>query len=328
MMNNKSKIGASEFGALWVTYHKKTMILRFLEHFIHTSDNKKAKQLLTGLHGKLNSKVEEMKELIQKEGTVVPAAFSSEDINLDAPALFSEGFDIMFSRILKEISLGMYTLHIILSHRKDLLKLYKELSDLSQIYFAQFTEFLLEEGILQKPITVNLPKSTSFVTDKSYFKGSHLLGGKRQLNVVEFGFLYHGIETNVIGMKLMEGFSQCAKDEEVKKYFLKGKELSKEMISETEKILLQNDIQPNIPSGGTTTNSSVAPFSDKLMMYCAYLLSNFSIGGEGFGTGFSMRRDLNLKFGIFGKDTYEYMREGVSIMISNGWLEEPPKMDV
>ncbi len=327
-MDNKSKIGASEYGALWVTYHKKTMILRILEHFIETSDNKKAKQLLTGLHEKLHSKVEEIKEIIQNEGTVVPIAFTSEDVNLDAPALFSEGFEIMFSRILKEISLGMYTLHTILSYRKDIIKLYKELSDLSQAYFAQFTNFLLEEGILQKPITVNLPKSNSFVTEKSYIKGSNLFGEKRPLTVVEFGILYHGIETNVIGMKLMDGFSQCAKDEDVKKYFLKGKGLSKEMIKETEEILLQNDIQPKIPSGGTTTNSNVAPFSDKLMMYCTYLLSNFSIGGEGFGTGFSMRKDLNLKFGIYGKDTYEYMREGVSLMISKGWMEEPPKMDV
>jgi hypothetical protein len=64
------------------------------------------------------------------------------------------------------------------------------------------------------------------------------------------------------------------------------------------------------------------------MMYCTYLLSNFSIGGHGFGAGFSLRNDLNLKFGIFGKDTYEFMREGVKIMISNGLLEVPPRMDI
>lgn len=173
-----------------------------------------------------------------------------------------------------------------------------------------------------------MPSSSSFITDKNYLKGTNLFGEKRQINVVEFGFLYHAIETNVIGMNLMEGFSQCAKDEEVKNYFIRGKELSKSVISETEKILLENDIQPPIPSGGSTTNSEVAPFSEKLMMYCAHLLCNFSIGASGFGTGFSLRRDLNVKFGVFGKDTYEYMREGISIMISKGWLEESPKMDV
>ena len=73
-------------------------------------------------------------------------------------------------------------------------------------------------------------------------------------------------------------------------------------------------------------NSKEAPFSEKLMMYAVYLLSNFGIGGQSFGAAFSMRHDLNFKSAIFAKDVYEYAREGVKIMISNGWMEEPPQM--
>ncbi|HZH60899.1 MAG TPA: hypothetical protein VEY70_15275 [Metabacillus sp.] len=105
-------------------------------------------------------------------------AFTSEDIHLDAPPLFIGGFDILFSRILKEISLGMYTLHVILSTREDIIKLYKELTDLSQTYYALFTEYLLEKGNLPQPITTTLPKASSFITNKNYLKGTNLFGEK------------------------------------------------------------------------------------------------------------------------------------------------------
>src|SRR5699024_7819176 len=115
-------------------------------------------------------------------------------------------------------------------------------------------------------------------TDKKYMKGTNLLGHKRALNTVEFGYLYQAIEVNITGMQLMAGFAQCAQNEEVKKYFTKGKELSKEIINETGEILLQDNIQPPATSGGTITNSVTAPFSDKLMMYSTYLLCNVTLG--------------------------------------------------
>lgn len=327
-MTTKDKLSSSELSALWITYHKKTMILRILEHFIQTTEDRKAKKLMTELWEKLHPKVKEIKTIFEKEGAAVPVGFTNEDVNLRATRLYGNGFDIMFSRILKELSMGMYTLHMTMSYRKDIIQFYEELTSLTQTYYNHFTQYLLKEDLLPHPTYINMPKEGNFVNDKNYLKGSNLFGDKRQLNIIEFGLLYHGFETNITGIQLITGFAQCAKDPDVKKYFIKGKELSKEILSETEKLLLQDDIQPPATPGGTITSSTEAPFSEKLMMYCIYLLCNFSIGGHGFGAGFSLRRDLNLKLGIFGKDTFEFMLEGVSIMISKGWLEEPPKMDV
>lgn len=321
-------MSSAELGALWTTYNKKTMIMRILEYFIAKSDDQKAKDLMSGLWKQLDVKVKEIKTMLHNEGAVPPVAFTMEDVNLEAPRLYDNGFDIMFCRILKEISMGMYVLHMTISYREDIVKLYKQLTEITQFYYNQFTQYLLEEGLLPRPTFVNMPKSVDDLDDKSYLKGSNLLRSKRDLNVVEFGLLYHAVETNITGMQLMTGFAQCSKDKEIKKYFIKGKELSKEILNETVDILLQSDIQPPATPGGTITSSKEAPFSEKLMLYCTYLLCSFSIGGNGFGAGLSLRNDLNVKFGIFGKDTYEFMREGVKIMISNGMMEEPPRMDI
>lgn len=73
------------------------------------------------------------------------------------------------------------------------------------------------------------------------------------------------------------------------------------------------------------TTSTVAPFSDKIMMYCISLFCSFSLGGNSLGTAFSLRNDLPVKFSIVMKDVFEYAHEGAKLMIKYGWMEEPPQ---
>lgn len=327
-MPNTIKMSSSEIGALWMTYHKKTMILRILEYFIEKSDDKKAKGLMTGLRESLHQKVVEIKKMFENEGAALPIGFTEEDLHLEAPKLWDNGFDIMFCRALKEISMGMYVLHMTISYREDTIKLYKQLTELTQTYYDHFTQYLLERNLLSRPNFTNMPKSADYIHSKDYMKGTNLLGHKRSINTVEYGILYHIIETNITGMQLMKGFAQCSKDEDAQKYFLKGQNLSKDILIKTGEILQENNIQPPATPGGTVTNSTAAPFSDKLMMFCTYLLGGFSIGSSGFSSAFNLRNDVAAKSAVFAKDIYAYTMEGAKLMIEKGWFEEPPKMDL
>ncbi|WP_235606180.1 DUF3231 family protein [Priestia endophytica] len=92
--------------------------------------------------------------------------FTAEDVYKEAPKLYDNGFDIMFVRLIKEISIGIHTLN--LSYRKDLREIFRELSIVTQKYFDFCTEYLIERGIIQKSPFVNLIKSVEFVKDASY----------------------------------------------------------------------------------------------------------------------------------------------------------------
>jgi hypothetical protein len=74
-MTNKVNMSSVELGALWTTYHKKTMIMRILESFIEKSDDQKAKDLMSGLWEQLDGKVIEIKTMLQNEGAAIPNAF-------------------------------------------------------------------------------------------------------------------------------------------------------------------------------------------------------------------------------------------------------------
>ncbi|KKI92900.1 hypothetical protein WQ54_06895 [Bacillus sp. SA1-12] len=320
-------ISASEVGTLWLTYEEKTLIMRMLEYFIEKTDDQQAKNILGGLWQELNFFVLQIEQLFEDQGIVKPVGFTSEDVNLEAPKLYDNGFDIMFVRILKEVSMGMYTINMNMAYNDKVMQIFEGLTTVTQKIYKLATLYLLERGILTLPPKVTMPKTTEFIKSKAYMKGFKFVGDKRALNDIELGFLHHGIETNNIGMQLITGFAQCAEHKEVKQYFQKGKELAKKQIKIMEDILLESDVQFSATSGSTVTTSTIAPFSDRLMMHCIYLLNGFGIVGSSFGTFFCLRNDISLKLTLLAKDIYFYGQDGVKIKIKHGWFEEPPQME-
>ncbi|TDK59519.1 DUF3231 family protein [Bacillus salipaludis] len=323
----KEPLSSSELGTLWLTYQEKTMILRIFEYFLKKSDDQEAKNIMGMLWQELDYYVELIKGIFEREGAVVPKGFTKEDVNLDAPNLYDHGFDIMFLRILKEISMGMYTINMNMAYRIDVMTIYEGLTNVTHKCYKLATVYLLKKGILTPPPIITMPKRTEFIESKRYMNGYKPFSEKRPLNAIELGFLHHGIETNNIGMQLITGFAQSAKNKEVRQYFEKGKELAKRQIKTFQDLLLENDIQFSTGSGCTVTNSTVAPFSDKLMMFCIDLLNGFCIVGESFGTFFTLRNDISLKTALLAKDVYFYGQEGLEIMFKHGWYEEPPQTE-
>ena len=125
----------------------------------------------------------------------------------------------------------------------------------------------------------------------------------------------------------MKGFAQVAKESEVKKHFIEGKELAKKIISKLSDILLESDIQPSSTWGGRATDSTTTPFSDKFMMYITSLITNTAISYNALGTTFSLRSDLHAKLLLISKDVFGYAKKGGKIMIEHKWMEEPPQME-
>lgn len=326
MMKQKQALSSSELGTLWMTYQEKTMIQRMLEYFIEQADDNQAKEIMQNTHMKIINYIEDIKAIFKNEGAVIPVGFTEQDVNTGVPKLYDNMFDIMFLRLLQAISMGLHTLHLNMSYRKDIVLLYKELTEFTQSGYDECVDYLQEKDVLPRPPAVTMPKSVKFVEGTNYMSGFNLFSEKRALNTVEVAHLYHAIESNIIGMQLITGFAQVANEPEVKKYFIKGKELAKKIVTDNTQLFLQSDIQPPSTWGANATDSKVAPFSDKLMMYCTSMFCSFGLGSSALGTAFSLRSDLPLKMVNEAKDILTYGREGGKLMAKNGWLEEPPQM--
>lgn len=207
------------------------------------------------------------------------------------------------------------------------MQIYEGLTSVTQKIYKLSTLYLLERGILTLPPKVTMPKTNEFIENKRYMQGFNPFNKKRSLNDIELGILHHGIETNNIGLQLITGFAQSAKNKDVKQYFVKGMEVCKKQIKVFEDILLESNVQFSATSGSTVTTSTIAPFSDRLMLHCIHLLNGFGLVGGSFGTFFSLRNDISMKLALLAKDVYFYGQEGIEIKIKHGWFEEPPQME-
>lgn len=325
-MTQKHALSSSELGTLWMTYQQKTMTQRFLEYFIEQADDNRAKKIMQGYHMKIIKYIGDIKNILKNDGAVVPVGYTEQDVNTGVPKLYDNMFDIMFLLLLTEISMGLHTLHLNMAYRKDVVLLYKDLTAFAQSGYDECVDYLQERDVLARPPAVTMPKTVEFADGTNYMSGFNLFSEKRALNAVEVAHLYHSIESNIIGMQLITGFAQVANEPEVKKYFVKGKELAKKIVTDNTQLFLQSDIQPPSTWGANATDSKVAPFSDKLMLYCTSLFCSFGSGSSALGTAFSLRSDLPLKMISQAKDIITYGRDGGKIMAKNGWLEEPPQM--
>jgi hypothetical protein len=324
---SETAMASSELGTLWMTYEIKSLMDKMIENMVIESKDSKAKKILED-HIKENKKLlDEIKGIFNKEKAVVPIAFGEYDVFNDAPALFDDIFHIMFLRIMMKINLGFNAVHLGMSYRNDIRKFYESTFKNAQDTYGICTDYLTKQGVLSKPPYVTMPKEVEFIEETKYMSGIQMFRNKRSLNSLEVAYLYQAIEVNVFGMQLMTGFAQVAKESEIKNYFVKGKELAKEIVSGFSKVFLDSDIQPPTTWAGKATDSVIPPFSDKIMMYCTNIMSSYAVGNNALGMSFSMRSDLPLKLAFIAKDALDYAREGGKLMIKHKWLEEPPQME-
>jgi hypothetical protein len=93
--------------------------------------------------------IEDIKTILKNEGAAIPVGYTEKDVNVGVPKLYDKMFDIMFLRLLKEISMGLHTLHLTMSYRKDMISLYKELTAFTQSGYDKCVDYLQEKTCFQ-----------------------------------------------------------------------------------------------------------------------------------------------------------------------------------
>ncbi|OPH54823.1 hypothetical protein BC351_30740 [Paenibacillus ferrarius] len=327
MNSDHIPLTSTEIGNLWMTYQEKTMLARFLEYFLEHVDNRDIEKILKKTYDFTERTIETLKNIFEQEGAVLPLGFTANDVNKGVPKLFDYLYEPMFLQMMGKIETSLFALYSTMSYRQDIRKLYKTLTANAQDIFDHCTQFLLDKGVLVRPPFMTMPKEVTFIKDNHYLSGFNLLKATRSLNAIEVSLIHHAIENNLVGLQLMIGFAQVANDKHVKEYFVKGMKLSLDVETTLGEYLREDYIEPPATAAGKATNSTIAPFSDKLMMYITNLLGSFGLGSNALGGAFSLRSDLPLTMARLAQKILPFLKEGGELMIKHGWMEEPPQIE-
>ncbi|WP_201712711.1 DUF3231 family protein [Rossellomorea arthrocnemi] len=323
----KTDLTSAELATLWSTYQSDSLALCVFEYFIAKNQDPDTESILLSAYKTSEQHIEFISSIFEEEQIPIPVGFSKEkDVFPGASTIYSDSFFLMYLRQMAKVGMITYSGAVSLTVRKDILEFFQHALQFSSDLYAQSTQASKEKGILIRPPYIDYPEKVEFIKEKSYLSSSlNPFVHRRPLNAVEISHLFLNTETNLLVSMIATSFAQMAESEEVRKFMRRSQEIAQKHLNIFSDALINNDMQAPM-SWDTNVKASTEPaFSDKLMMFHTTLISNAGIGNYGMAAAASMRADLALNYFRLILEVAELGKSGADIMITNGWLEEPPQ---
>lgn len=323
ILDHNIPLTAAEIGFLWSQYMNDSLAICVMKYYKNICEDKEILPLIENSLRIAENDIKIITEIFTKENHPIPVGFTEEDVNVNAPRLFSDIFILMYIQKLEVIAMSIISIAIGLSSRSDVSKFFRDLLVAVSELHDKSRIVLLSKGVYVRPPQISMPDKANFVEKQSYlfdFLGNH----KRPLSVIESTHLFINHQTNSMGKGMMMGFAQVCKNNDVNQFFNRGKEIAKKHMKKFSSILIDDDLPAPMSWDSHVMDSTVAPFSDKLMMFHTASLIAIGIGNYGIAASTSQRADINATYARFAAEVALYAEDAANLMIKNGWLEQPP----
>lgn len=320
---HQEELTAAEISALWTSYLNDTMMDCGLRHFLTNVADEDIRSILEQYLAISKKHQKKLTEIFNAENYPVPQGFTEQDVNLDAPRLFSDRIYLELMLNVANFSLAIYGLALSQVERDDIIQFYTEALDESQRMHKITKDTAKAKGYYIRYPQIPKPKQVDFVTDNSFLAG--WFGKRRPLLGVEIAALVLNTKRNALGQALITGFAQVAQSKEVKKYFEQGRDIAGKQLDVFSSILKEEYISDGARIlTSEVTDSTNPPFSDKLMMFLVTTLIASGMGQYGTSMSISPRHDLGVHYTRLMAEIGKYSNQGANILIKNAWMEQPP----
>ena len=315
---------ASEIGFLWVQYINDSLNNCVMKYYKNICQDE---EILTIIENSLSISEKGIKiisEIFSKENQPIPVGFTDEDVNVDAPRLYSDSFILMYIQKLEVVAMASISMAIGLSARSDVSGFFRDLLISVSELHDKARKVMLSKRVYVRSPQIPVSNQVDFI-EKQGFIFNFLGQDKRPLTAIEITHLFNNIQTNAMGKIMMMAFAQVCKNEDVKQFLIRGKEMANKHLKKFSSILLDEDLSAPMNWDTHVTDSTVAPFSDKLMMFQTTYIIAVGIGNYGIASGTCQRLDLSATFVRLAGEVALYLEDGANLLIKHGWLEEQPK---
>jgi hypothetical protein len=320
----ENKLTLAEIGNLWVDYMNNSAALCVLKYFNEKAVEKDIKSLLKFALDLSEKRVNNIKNIYKQENLPVPVGFTDTDVDITAPRLFSDSFFLLYAQNLSKIGMVNYVNFLSLISRADIRNFFMKALDSAVELNDKASSLMMSKELFVKAPSAPISEQIDYVGKKDFIKD--MIGDKRPLTAIEVSNIFSNIQTNVVGKAFVTGFSQVAKSMQIKQYFLNGIEMSSDHIDTFAKILREDGLSASTTWDVAVMNITVAPFSEKLMLFHLVTINANGISSYGTSLAASLRRDLQTLYTRLGAKIGKYAQDGIDIIIENGWFEQPPQI--
>ncbi|WP_066065677.1 DUF3231 family protein [Neobacillus soli] len=321
MVEHKIRLTSSEIGGLWATYLQESMAVCLLTYFLHHNQDEEIKKILQQAYEISEGHVQKIAAIFKDEGIPLPIGFSEKDLDLAAPPLFYDPFGLSFVYSMSRMGMINTSFITVNIARKDVLDFFVTMVQQTSILYQESTLLLLSKGIYDRAPMIPYPKEEEYIEKLSYLSG---FGKKRPINVAEITELFFNTERNYFSILLCMGLMQVVKDKEIHNYIEEGKKISEKQIRTFNDILMREELLGNISTTLEVTDSTVSPFSDRLVVMLFHSLNTIDITLIGHALSLSMRTDLAAYYQKYIVDILVYSAKGFDLLVDRGWAQLPP----
>lgn len=318
------RLTSSEIASLWITYMDYNLVGCMYKHFLSNVEDRNTRSIIEYDLSLANKRTAWVKNAFEQEDIPVPNGLTDEDIDLQAPRLYSDPFYLYYIMDKTRIAMTTNSLALTASTRPDIREFYARCCDSTTIVFQKTVDLLLTQGIYTRPPYITIHKKVDTVKRQKFLTG--FLGDRRPLLAQEISGLYLGARINNIGRDMVLGFRQVVKSKQVRDYLDRGIALANKLVERYSSFLVKENIPVPMSSDTFVTDSKVSPFSDKLIMAQVVYMNSAGMVSKGAILSTSLRHDIISALALSMTEIADYAGDGVNIMIDNGWLEEPPRL--
>jgi len=300
-----------------------SLLICKLKYYLNRVEDTETRDLMKSTLDLSNQRVKVLTDLFNQEKIPIPQGFDDSDVNINAPRLFTDALYLQYMGYASRVAMQNYTLILNNIARSDVRDYFSKcIQEYVDLYNGS-AELRLSKGIFIRAPHVEVPKEVQFIKEESFMLD--WFGEKRPLLTSEITHIFSIASASIIrGAKLI-GFAQVSKDKKVSDYMLRGKEMATKHNNAFNSILATEGIPIPSSSDLYVTQSTISPFSDKLMLSKIIIMCSEKIVSLGSALAEIRRSDLKSMCIKFTDEVMKYAKDGEDIMIDNCWSEQPPQ---
>jgi len=320
-----NRISSQEITNLWAHYIRETMAVCVSKYVLNCVEDPEIKTIYDFALKLSNQHIQILESLFKQEDFPIPNGFTDEDVHLNAPPLFTDNFWLTYMYGMSMHGSSLYSLSFNTSSRKDLREFYYRCVNDSMDVYNMSIEILISKGLYEKAPYFSSPKKVKYIKSLSYV--ANVFGNQRPLNTVESGNIFFNLKKSTLQKGLTLGFSKVCQSNDIRRFMENGLKVITKHIGIFSSILTENDLHIPKSLDLEITDSTIAPFSDKLMLFHVGTLFNMAITYYTYAAITSMRADLIVHCETAISRDFKILAQFTNLMIKNQWLEEPPIAD-
>ncbi|WP_177167198.1 DUF3231 family protein [Salinibacillus kushneri] len=223
------RLTSPELTALWTAYMNNSMSYCVLKYFKEKTHDTEISDVLELAIEITETMLQDIKTIYKKENHAIPVGFSeSEDLNLNAPALYSDEFHLRYVHNMARHGMNSYGSSFASCARSDVKNIISNAIDLTRNLYNKSLNVLLEKGLYNKAASIPIPTKPEFIEKQGYLAG--WFGENRAMNAIEIMHFYNNMERNSVGKALLLGFGQTAGQQKVRNYMVRGANIADKVI--------------------------------------------------------------------------------------------------